>query len=243
MNLMRFLTASLMTLSMVGCCSNRCVMSDPCDPCGAAPSSGGFFSRLWPMSRGGGFGCNSCSSGGCGGCGDAYGDVMDSGCGCGGGSGGMVMGGGMPASQGCACGGQHAAPVPMMGVPSPAPIPRGAPEPIPSAPDLPSMPGSEATTMIPRTYAPQSQLAGSSQPQNVSYEEFQRLPGTIVSGPGAMTAATSLPSQVSIPSQVQQTSASTQPFMAPPPPTGKRPAQMTVPTAARQALWVPSRAY
>jgi hypothetical protein len=86
--------------------------------------------------------------------------------------------------------------------------------------------------------------------QTVSYEEFQRLPGTIISGPGAVTSSNSN-AQLSMgttqtqPSQIQQLSGSNQPFLAPPPvsatPAAQQPA--AIQPAAIQPTnysWVPA---
>jgi hypothetical protein len=191
MKLLAGLCASLLLVfSSVGCCCmSSCVSS--CDPCGRE------------LCDGLGSGCGKCSSGcGLGGCGlgsclsrlfhghchkcsgmyaghgwDAYTGFGD---GCSGGGCGMAS----PAD--CACGQPHGMPnylspsVPPNQQP-PAPIP-GA-DPMSARQAAPRMPVSHAA-------APATQAAPQMAPQQVSYEEFQRLPGVITSAPTAVATPT-----------------------------------------------------
>ena len=168
MNLTRCLAASLITMSLAGCCCGRNVVMDPCDPCAqmscdpCAPMcrQGHGLAWLWPGNwfRGcGRHNCCGCSSG----C-DMYGGVIDGGCGCGGcgcggggydfdgyGGSGMIMNG-MHSSGGCACG--QTAP-PMMTSPyspsptySPSPMNSNQPIQIPTyTPCIPTNPAPAAT--------------------------------------------------------------------------------------------------
>jgi hypothetical protein len=176
----------LLVFSSVGCCCmSSCVGS--CDPCGRELCGGGL-----------GGGCSSCGSK-CGGCGcglggclsklfhhrchkchpmyagygwDAYsgcGDVCYDGC-------NTTYG---MASPGCGCGVPNGMP--------PAPmVPPAQPAPIPAAIDPMGARMPIQRTMV--TQAPQQPA-----PQQVSYEEFQRLPGTMVSAPQAPAAAPMVP--------------------------------------------------
>ena len=260
MNLLRCLMASVMTLSLVGCCCSRCVVTDPCDPCGVAPVHTCSISRLWPFSR-----IHSCLSGACvpsschcacGGCGsidtfDSYSDFGASpSCGCGspmsscgspGGSCGAPMMSGVPSSSGCSCsqGNSYSNSMPSMtspsylsspsmSVPAPTSTPQSIPEIPPSSAPLPP------TTLDSTSYqTPQV----SQQPQMVSYEEFQKLPGNIISGPGAPGTAPASP--------IQQVSASVPSITVPPvsTPTAARAARATGTSPTQQAVWAPVKPY
>ena len=245
MNLLRFLAASLMSVSMVGCCCSRCVVSDPCDPCGAMPAQGGCsLSRLLPMSRNRGYSWNSACT--CGACGGGIDSCCDSGS-CAGGSAEPMMGG-MPASNGCGCG--QTAPftqMPTMSSPTylPSASPPNSPSGSPTLQTIPGVPPSQITEPSDPSNVPDNNSATmippstTTQPQMVSYEEFQRLPGKVISGPGSFEGVRS-------PLASQQVAGASQPFLAPPPPS-------TTPTAPvvgsanrsqnRQAVWVPAKAY
>lgn len=259
MNLLRYLMVSVITLSSVGCCCSRCVVTDPCDPCGAMPVQSCSISRLWPFSR-----IHSCLSRACvpttcacacGSCGsfDSYSDVSISpGCGCGApmescgapmmtcgapmGSCGAPVMTGIP-STGCNCtqGGSYSNSYPMSTPtysssptptsPTPLSTPAAIPEIPPSSAPLPPTGGEPSAFQAPHV---------SQQPQMVSYEEFQRLPGNIISGPGAPGTAPASP--------VQQV-ASSVPAMTVPPvstPTAMRTARPQGTSANQQAVWASS---
>ena len=269
MKLLRFFTAALMSLSMVGCCCSRGLVSDACDPCGAAPARGCSVTKLFksPFNRGYGWE-NTCTCGGCGAYGGditdpysfpAYGSPETSSCGGSCGSPGMSMSpmtsspmmGGMSASPSCGCAQSANYPsMPSMSAPlySPSyapsyntsptmipPVPPAStvPQPVPEnpsnyAPSPPMPTGSEPTTR----FVP----GNGQQPQMVSYEEFQRLPGNVISG------AESLPTAGN-PAPIQQVSTSSPGFMAPPAPTAapSTSSKFTRPASGRQAVWTPAR--
>ena len=273
MKLLRFFTAALMSLSMVGCCCSRGLVSDACDPCGAAPARGCSVTKLFksPFNRGYGWE-NTCTCGGCGAYGGditdpysfpAYGSPETSSCGGSCGSPGMSMSpmtsspmmGGMSASPSCGCAQSANYPsMPSMSAPSyspsyspsyapsyntsptmipPVPPASTVPQPVPEnpsnyAPSPPMPTGSEPTTR----FVP----GNGQQPQMVSYEEFQRLPGNVISG------AESLPTAGN-PAPIQQVSTSSPVFMAPPAPTAapSTSSKFTRPASGRQAVWTPAR--
>ena len=176
MKLLRFLTAITMTLSMVGCCCGRNIVSDGCNPCG-----GGCGTGLRMPSFRHGFGGNSAC--GCDTCGTGWNEFAgDGGCS----SCGSPMNStyAMPGTGGSGCNcGSTAAPsssnYPPVGAPSsPTPLP-GADANSTTAPAPPIPPATPSdippAAMIPPS-APTTQM--------VSYEEFQKLPGTVISGPG-----------------------------------------------------------
>lgn len=247
MKFTRCLAALMVTLSLAGCCCGSNVVMDSCDPCGASmPRQRCGLSWLWPGSwfHGCGHGCGCGCSSGCGsGCG-MYGEIFDGGC-CGGGGGydcggygpGVVMNG-MPSSGGCACG-QTAPPmisapsssVPMINsAPANSTPTYSAPTQAPEPPPVP--PSNDQTTMIPPS-------PSSNQMQTVSYEEFQRLPGTIISGPGAIPSA----APASTPSVIQQTSAASVPFLPPPSVSAPSASRPLNPSQNRQALWQAAKTY
>lgn len=177
-------TFALVTISMVGCCSmNQCVGPD--DPCGRELAGGG-----WPLQglqlkskKCNPYG-NSC---GCGSYGYSGGEMYATGCSTG------QCGAIAPAATNCGCGQPHGEGVPNAAPhPIPAPHPQAAPAPIPAAPPAPPVEGPVSSQYLPPTVpVPTSAVApqGQASPQQVSYEEFQRLPGVIISGPApAMTA-------------------------------------------------------
>ncbi len=254
MILLRYLTAALMTVSMVGCCCSRCVVTDPCDPCGSViPSHQCCLSRLWSMPRSFGYSwSNACTCGGCQ-CGCGGGELMDYSYGETGGCAGSCAAPPMSTvapSSGCNCsqssaystaptsyGGSYYPPTTPGSVPTPSGTPQPIPEvppsynPLPNAPLPPVNATPEPTTlMIP---PPSGQ-----QPQMVSYEEFQRLPGNVISGPGSSVTAAA-----SSPSPIQQVSAGPQPLVAPPAPTPTaiRAQRSAVSRTNQQAVWAPSR--
>ena len=246
MNLLRLFTAAMMSLSMVGCCCSRCVVSDPCDPCGSMPSNGCCISKLWKSSlfhRGYNWDCQcGCSCGGCG-CGemmDPYSYVDAPGCG---GSCAAPVMSGVPASPGCNCGQSqpYSSLAPMVSPSYVNPVPMNSqpaytPQPIPEVPPstqnyAPAPPASSSPD-------PQSTMAPAmnGQPQMVSYEEFQRLPGKMISGPEATNS-------IAIPAPVQQVS-TTSSFVVPPAPTPsapRGPSRFVRPGPNQQAVWTPSR--
>jgi hypothetical protein len=214
---------------------------DPCDPCGGVIDQGCGYRRPWSPWSWGGFG-RSYGACGCGSCGD---------CGMDQGFTGAGASYGYPASPSCGCGQSTYpdaynanSPTSSYPVATPptyvdgsnnsqsAPQLRSAPTP-PLAParstEPPVIPGSESSMMSPPV--------GSRQPQMVSYEEFQRLPGTIISGPGATGA-----SPMNNPSsQIQQISASnSQPFMAPPSPSTSSAPRPVSAGLSNKPNWLPA---
>jgi hypothetical protein len=182
--------ACLVTLNLVGCCC----MSPRIDECGPFASDlagGGGCLAKFARSHGAKKKC------GCGHCGGGmyadpiYGMPYSGDC-CGGGFDAGMMGGypGMPSGGGCGCGGGGMVAPSMPAIPPAATqyAPEGSPTPAPT-PDanvpetnIPAVPGAEtpAPPAPPMTYQP---APGQPGVQNVSMEEFQRLPGTIISGP------------------------------------------------------------
>jgi hypothetical protein len=252
MNLLRCFAAALLSMSLVGCCCTRCVVSDPCDPCGGTmPSSGGCaLTRWWNSHKGYGWDNScGCTCGGCG-CGggemyDSFGYVDSPSCA---GSCAAPMSPGFPASSGCSCGqpAQYST-MPAMTTPSyystapsgtvPQPIPEVPPSSQTIAPAPPaSSPDAQPTTMIP---------TGNGQPQMVSYEEFQRLPGKVVSGPES-TGSIAIPAPVQHVSvnPIQQVSTGSTSYVVPPAPTATSPrttSKFVRPGPNQQAIWTPSR--
>lgn len=173
--------------TFVGCCSSgNCVSS--CDPCARelpsvkCPLKGLFQHR-----------CDKCNP-------------MGPNCGC-----GPVMGGcatgmcgavNVPAAPvNCGCGQPHAMhapapPVPTMQPPVPLPMPQPAP-PTPAAQPLtPPAPPAEFPESGARTLAPQQPVVQApvyAAPQQVTYEEFQRLPGVVISAPAPQVATPRVP--------------------------------------------------
>lgn len=188
------LTAVLM-FSAVGCCHTQCVSSDPCNPCGPGACGGGCCLTNWLHNR---FACHSCrnyswSSDCCSVCGGTS-------CGMNGMDGGTVMGGG-GASCGCGqSGGQSSGYAPAS--PSYVAPTDQSPTPVPSSPASPTP--TRTNEPIPAPGATDSttfQAPANGQIQHVSVEEFHRLPGTVISGPGAVPTLTPPPalSTVSVP--------------------------------------------
>lgn len=227
-----FCLSSLVLVSAMGCCHSRCVCSDPCDPCGAAPTGGRYVSgwmnnkvASWRMrNHGRNYGWNDVGCG-CDACGMGFeGDVIASGCA----SGNC----GSPASSssptGCACGqhhGEYAPSVPGSLAPSAAPTAAPTPVPVPPAENnaAPAPVSSDtSSTAVPRALA--------TQPQQVSVEEFHRLPGVIVAGP---TPQSSIPSMAASATAAQPVLAAPQLSVVPAPPRAA--------SAAQQVNWVPTK--
>ena len=241
MNLLRFCTAALMSLSLVGCCCSRCLVTDPCDPCGSIPKQGCSLTRWWNSHHGQGWGAPcGCTCGACG-CGDSMDGLIYGDTGCAGScaapsSCAAPMMTGVPSSSGCNCGqsAQYSA-FPAMSSPTYLnSSPTVVPQPIPEIPPS-QAPAPPATN----TLEPQTMMSpGNGQPQMVSYEEFQRLPGNVVSAPGSTGT-------ISIPAPIQQVSTTTQSFVAPPAPAPavSKPAPKFINPGPnnRQAVWTPSR--
>ena len=240
MNLRRlFCLSSVLLASTMGCCHSRCVCSDPCDPCGGSPTGGRYVSgwmnhkvHSWRLRNHGrnygwndvGCGCDVCSLG-------FDGDAMSSGCASGNCGGSMMSG----SPTGCACGQQHTdyaprneyAPSIPGTITAPTAVPALAPTPVPVPPagkePAPAPVGGDTnSTAIPRTLT--------TQPQQVSVEEFHRLPGVIVAGPT---------SQSSVPSLAASAIAA-QPMMAVPQ-LSSVPTAPQVASGAQQVNWVPSK--
>jgi hypothetical protein len=200
--------AGLVLMSSVGCCHTQCV-SNSCNSCGG----GGCCLTNWFQSKMAScrMRCNNYSwcddcSGGCAVCGGTN-------CGLNGAvDGGMTYGGGSP---GCGCGQSHnnqyaptspaspSVPAATPTDPIPMPIPTQTnPEPTRTNEPNPAPGASDSTTY---------QRPVNGQTQHVSVEEFQRLPGVVISGPtpaaGSPTLAPPTLSNVSVPpraGQVQQ---------------------------------------
>lgn len=181
--------ACLMTLNLVGCCCMSTARIDECGPHASDLAGGGGCLAKFARAHGAKKRC------GCGHCGyggmyadPIYGMPYGDSC-CGGGFDGGMMGGfpGMTGGSDCGCGGGGAMPASNM-PPMPATnqyAPEGSPTPAPT-PDanvpetnVPAVPAADPPAP-PTTYQP---APGQPGVQNVSMEEFQRLPGTIISGP------------------------------------------------------------
>lgn len=228
-------SAAVLLFSSVGCCHlHSCV--DPCDPCSRPLAGCGLSNwmhgeidawRSRNQCRNSGWSDGGCGCSSCGGSVVSYDGVGN----CAGGNCGTPAAGGC---SGCAGGSSY----PGGG----NYIPGGAPTPIPAdtapAPPVP-VPASEAAArqmmmqgrqvvMLPQPVVP-------GQSVQVSWEEFQKLPGTIVSGPGAAAPA---PAMVAAPgaspastAQVPQSTVPPQSFAVPAPAQGAAPS-MIVPAAA-----------
>lgn len=167
-----------------GCCSSgACVPAQ--SPCDRELAGGGFPWKGLLHHK-----CKRCKST-CGcdsaahGCAVPVGSCGDPAIGC-----------GVPAAapMGCGCGahqGVAPAPLPVPPQTQPAPVPVPSPNPAPPAP-----PAEAALQPAPAVSSTTSRLT-TAQPQQVSYEEFQRLPGVIISGPGAVPTAPAAAAAVS----------------------------------------------
>lgn len=190
--------ACLLVLNLVGCC---CVSPriDECGPHACDLAGGGGLLAKFARSHGA---KKKCGCGHCGGFNAMYGDAMygmpyDSGC-CGGGGGfdGGMMAGGYPdmSSPGCGCGGGASMPMapsipptpPAQYAPEASPTPAPTPDVPPAETNVPGVPDPAGAPAAPMTYQPAPAQPGV---QNVSVEEFQRLPGTIISGPTTSAVA------------------------------------------------------
>ena len=242
MNLRRWATlSSLLLLSSIGCCHSRCVSSDPCDPCGPAPTCGRYVSgwmghkvQSWRM-RNYGCGCGGCDS--CGFDGEMIASGCDSG-GCASGNcGGQVMSG---SPSGCACGQQHQqnseyAPSVPSQMPAPVPHIQGpTPAPVVAPPQVPMDKAPIDSEIAPPPTDANTTRRSSSGPQHVSVEEFHRLPGVVVSG------ATSQTPQSSVPSLSSSVNA-TQPVLAAPQLSSVPAPLRVVSSGAQQVNWAPSK--
>lgn len=233
MNLRRlFCLSGLLLASAMGCCHSRCVSSDPCDPCGGSPCGRRYVSS-WKNNKveswrnrnhGRNYGWNDVGCG-CDVCGMGFeGEMMSSDCASG--NCGGSMSSGSPA--GCACGQHHGDYAPtMQGTMTPQAAPVLAPMPAPAPPvgneaaPAPVNSDPNSSTAIPRSL--------STQPQQVSVEEFHRLPGVIVAGP----SSSSVPSVAASASSVQPVMAAPQLSSVPAPPRAL--------PGAQQVNWVPSK--
>jgi hypothetical protein len=168
---------------------------------------------------------------------------------CGGGSCAAPVMSGVSASPGCSCGQPHqyssmppmSSPTYMNSMPmNSQPMnsqPNLTPQPIPEVP--PSTPNYAPAPPASSVPDPQTTMAPhvNGQPQMVSYEEFQRLPGKMISGPESA-------SNISIPAPVQQVSTSPNSFVIPPAPSpsvARGSSRFIRPGANQQAVWTPSR--
>lgn len=208
MNLPRFVSLSaLLLVTAMGCCHNQCVVySDPCDPCGSSMSGcgcgcgggcglGNWWHRQvakWRMAH-----CCCHNYNWCSDCSGACGAPS-----CGGMSAPMYS----SPSPGCGC---------SQGAAIPNVPPTYAPSPTPAGVNSTTAPNSAAPPPMPAGADPMTyQPPASGKIQHVSYEEFQRLPGVIISNPT---------SESSVPSIEQPT--------LPPPPLP--------PGGIQQAQWIP----
>lgn len=178
--------SGLLLFSTIGCCHTQCVSNDACNPCGVGGGcclTNWFRDKLANCSlrcRNYSWGNDCCSA--CGG--DSCGAPV------GGYDGGMTYGGG-GAAPGCACGQSHSHSqgyAPASSAPPGAPIDQ-PPVPIPSSGSGPTRSGEP----IPAPGATDSttfQSPHRGQVQHVSMEEFHRLPGVVVSGPGQSSVPT-----------------------------------------------------
>lgn len=244
MNLRRWATlSSLLLLSSIGCCHSRCVSSDPCDPCGPAPTCGRYVSgwmghkiQSWRM-RNYGWGCGGCDSCSCGNGGEMFASGCDSGNCASGNCGGVVMGG---SPTGCACGQQHSEYAPSVpGVPSQmtAPVPHSygpTPAPVVAPPQVPMDKAPIDNEVGPPPADANTTRRSSSGPQHVSVEEFHRLPGVVVSGSMSQSPQSSVPSLSSSVNATQPLLAAPQLSSVPAPPR-------VVSSGAQQVNWVPSK--
>lgn len=176
MKLCSLLFTTVIVATFAGCCgTNACVNS--CDPCGRELAGGGCplkrllkhrCDKCHPMATYGweGAGCGTCQGYPPGMC-EAPTQAMN-----------------------CSCGQPHHPAAPAMApIPGPPPAPATAPAPAPPAyeqgsPMAPPAPApKEETTAIPAS------AAAATAPRQVSYEEFHRLPGVVISGPTPVTPA------------------------------------------------------
>ncbi len=196
-----FAVASLVLTvsSLVGCCSSGACVSS-CDPCARElANSGNPFKGLFhhkckkcdPMGMN--CGCEpvfatGCATGNCG----SY-AAPAAGCGCGSYAAHQTMQ-------------QAPAPLPQA---SPMPTPAAVPAVPPAAPTAPAPPNEfNPTTTLrqipqPQRYAAAPAVAApvAAAPQQVSYEEFQRLPGVVISAPAPQAVAAPV---MQVPVPVQQ---------------------------------------
>jgi hypothetical protein len=259
--------AAVALMASVGCCHTNCQVVDPCDPCGALGPRRGCMSWMgdkihaW-RSR------HSCCSSGCAsgcptmGCGD-YGMQADSGS-CG--APPILAGGMVPNTCSCAAGYAPAT----QATPSeenltPTLVPAAEPDasddapmppdvstrqpqtnpPVNTTAQLNSVPYSATSAPAPTRVAAATsqQPLSAAPPQVVTYEEFQRLPGVIISGPGAQTAPTA--TAAAVPASPLPPSPMALPIVAPP--TVSQPVRV-IPAGASTTVqtppvsgWVPAR--
>ena len=233
MKLLQLFTAAVMSMSIVGCCTGRNTVCDPCNPCGGASQCGASHScGMSPLVTSGFLqdfslkkimGMGGCRRGRCGHCNSCGGCDPVFECGGCGGSCGMASSScgapscGMPAQSDCGC----SSPSSSTYTPT---YPMTSPSPSSVAPSPPPAVGPADTTGY---HTPTNMPS-----QTVSYEEFQRLPGTIISGPGAapaseVAASPSMPkSNMMAQRPVQRTS-------------GSMPVA-SVTNQNRQPIWVPA---
>lgn len=246
--------------SLVGCCcmGHNCV-ADPCDCYSNEPVIGGGIIRFFSMPNS----SSCCGAGNCGGmsCGSCgYGDVgMECGCGqCGCPKAakrcvlGRIFGHGghrncysQPCGSGCGCGETTYSGFPSGGCGAPSPVSPGcgcSQTQMPSPTTVPPVPaGSPDSGVVPAPVPPAdgttTRTSSGMQTQTVSYEEFQRLPGTIISGPGAAVnpAANNL---VSSNAMAPRTLVSPSSYSARPANTLPQPSAAA---AGQQAVWIPAK--
>lgn len=244
------LVASLLFLSSgVGCCclGSHSLCSN--DPCSRELAGGGccWYPGKFLHGKCCLFGHGKCRCGGCGGCGSSMGC---GGCGMDGGYPGMIYGDmgchgmpGMSGDCGCASGATYPPPAypmqPTMMHPPIAPQMQMAP-PAPAAipPAANAMPAPMPDAGIPAGDAGPPMTSINSQPQQVSAEEFQRLPGSIITGP----QTTTVPQTMTAPQAMAVPQTLAAPAVVPAPT-----ARPVLPTAALPGVqptnWQPARRY
>lgn len=202
-------SAALLLLSSVGCCHMSTCCTDPCAPplagCGLTGWVHGEIDawRSRNHYRNAGWNGSDCGCSSCGGQLASY----DGGSCAGGNCGSPVAPGG--GCSGCSGGSNYApgsvpTPVPADTAPAPAP-----PVPASDAAARMMMMQGRQVVMLPQPAVP-------GQPVQVSWEEFQKLPGTVVSGPGAAVAGQAAPAAAPLAISVpQQSTVPPQTFAAP----------------------------
>ncbi len=196
--------SGLMLMSTVGCCHTQCV-TNSCSPCGGGGGGCGGCLTGWLQSKIAACRMRSCCQN------YSWGDSCSV---CGGescglnGSSGVTYGGG---GSSCGCSGGQSSGY----APSSPTLPNADPIPVPQ-PSVPMPPRTNEPTPAPASSESTTfQRPANGQIQHVSVEEFQRLPGVVVSGPtssvptmGTPTLAAPTLSNVTIPvrspSEIQQ---------------------------------------
>ena len=196
---MKFSALALLVVSLSilsGCCSTGACVSS-CDPCGRElANSGNPFKGMFQHK------CHKCSPMGAD-CGYQTAYAGD----CGTGNCGSYA---QPASS-CGCGQSHTSgmmpPTPQpMPQPAPHPMPHAAPAAVPAVPPVaPAPPDAVAPAATMRQMPVQTQRVAQvpapvvTAPQQVSYEEFQKLPGVVIQQPAAPVQVPRVPPVLNAP--------------------------------------------